>query len=40
VTLQSPKSSTSNPKIMDDAQGLAIAFEEAKISYAEGGIPV
>lgn len=25
---------------MDDAKGLAIAFEEAKISYDEGGIPV
>lgn len=28
------------PKSMDDAKGLAIAFEEAKISYDEGGIPV
>lgn len=27
-------------KVMDDAQGLAIAFEEAKLSYSEGGIPV
>lgn len=25
---------------MDDTKGLAIAFEEAKASYAEGGIPV
>ena len=25
---------------MDDAKGLAIAFEEAKTSYGEGGIPV
>ncbi|KAJ4422144.1 cytosine deaminase [Gnomoniopsis sp. IMI 355080] len=25
---------------MDYAKGLAIAFEEAKISYAEGGIPI
>lgn len=25
---------------MDDSKGLAIAFEEAKLSYAEGGIPV
>ncbi|KAK7969745.1 hypothetical protein PG988_008818 [Apiospora saccharicola] len=25
---------------MDDAKGLAIAFEEAKISYDEGGIPI
>ncbi|KAJ4396971.1 cytosine deaminase [Gnomoniopsis smithogilvyi] len=25
---------------MDDAKGLAIAFEEAKISYAAGGIPI
>jgi hypothetical protein len=24
----------------DDAKGLAIAFEEAQISYNEGGIPV
>jgi hypothetical protein len=25
---------------MDDAKGLAIALEEAKASYDEGGIPV
>lgn len=25
---------------MDDSEGLAIAFEEAKLSYSEGGIPV
>lgn len=25
---------------MDDSNGLAIAFEEAKLSYAAGGIPV
>ncbi|KAK6843362.1 cytidine and deoxycytidylate deaminase zinc-binding region [Apiospora arundinis] len=25
---------------MDDTKGLAIAFEEAKISYEEGGIPI
>ncbi|ROV91293.1 hypothetical protein VSDG_07800 [Cytospora chrysosperma] len=25
---------------MDDTKGLAIAFEEAKASYAEGGIPI
>ena len=25
---------------MDDTKGLAIALEEAKISYDEGGIPV
>lgn len=25
---------------MDDKQGIAIALEEAKLSYAEGGIPV
>lgn len=25
---------------MDDAKGLAIAFEEAKASYEEGGVPV
>lgn len=26
--------------MMDDTQGIAIAFEEAKLSYSEGGIPV
>lgn len=25
---------------MDDSKGIAIAFEEAKLSYSEGGIPV
>ena len=25
---------------MDDQKGLAIAIEEAKISYKEGGVPV
>lgn len=28
------------PAKMDDAKGLAIAFEEAQLSYSEGGIPV
>lgn len=31
---------TSNANKMDDSKGLAIAFEEAKLSYSEGGIPV
>ncbi|KAF3762422.1 cytidine deaminase-like protein [Cryphonectria parasitica EP155] len=25
---------------MDDSKGLAIAFEEAKLSYSQGGIPI
>lgn len=31
---------TQNFTMMNDQEGLAIAIEEAKISYEEGGVPV
>lgn len=40
IILKADIDHTGQKKKMDDAKGLAIAFEEAKISYDEGGIPV